>query len=120
MPFGQFSPPKPQPPKTQPDLLADPFAGGDLLAPAAPAPAPAPPLLDPIFSGMTNAPAPDPFAPPPPKKGRRPARGSTGTHRNEGRPLRGPLRESSPKGGGHVQDRRHGRGVRVLRVWETE
>ena len=39
------------------------------MAPAAPAPAP--PLLDPIFSGLTNAPAavPDPFAPPPPKKG---------------------------------------------------
>merc|ERR1719152_670447 len=71
MPFGQFSPPKPQPPpKTQPpDLLADPFARGDLLAPAAPAAAPAPPLLDPIFSGMTSTPAPDPFAPPPPKKG---------------------------------------------------
>ena len=63
-PFGHFSPPKPQPAG---DLL-DPFAGGDLLAPA-----PAPRrrrLLDPIFSGMTSAPsAPDPFAPPPPKKG---------------------------------------------------
>ena len=57
-PFGHFSPPKaPQ------DLLADPFAGG-LLA-SSPAPAP---LLDPIFSGMTAAPAlapRDPFAAPP-------------------------------------------------------